>query len=264
MVESDCERDRAAQGVTNHKRTLEPYRVHEFDDQAPLGGQPGGRAGRARRIARAGPINRDHAELVGQQIDERMREVSHLPCQAVDQKDCRTAATIQIMDAGAVHINELSKRRYRLLDGTRDEGCEQHQARHNQPDQSEERDHRDQDRTHDRGASFISTSQYETGIRRSISAMSFASEPTSTRGFRRSIPLTIISPALAGGIVNSLFARACAAAICSGVALAGERALLAIDVATPPGCTTVTPTLLPFSSRRSASENPRTANLLAE
>ncbi len=44
------------------------------------------------------------------------------------------------------------------------------------------------------------------------------------------------------------------------------RALLAIWVATPPGCTTVTPTVEPAmaSSWRSALEKPRTANLLAE
>ena len=38
----------------------------------------------------------------------------------------------------------------------------------------------------------------------------------------------------------------------------------AIEVATPPGCTTETPTLVPASSWRSALEKPRTANLLAQ
>ena len=41
------------------------------------------------------------------------------------------------------------------------------------------------------------------------------------------------------------------------------RALLAISVLMPPGCTTVSETVLPASSCRSASENPRNANFAA-
>ena len=45
--------------------------------------------------------------------------------------------------------------------------------------------------------------------------------------------------------------------------LFGVASLAAIEVATPPGCTTVRPTVDPASSCRSDSEKPRTANLLA-
>ena len=45
--------------------------------------------------------------------------------------------------------------------------------------------------------------------------------------------------------------------------LSGMRAFLAIDVAMPPGWTTVTPMRVSASSWRKDSEKPRTANLLA-
>src|SRR6516164_5510001 len=119
------------------------------------------------------------------------------------------------MDAGAVEIDELSKRRDGFLDRAGDKSSEQHQASDNEQGQREQRNQRNHDRIHNRtrgrGANFIRRSQYETGITRSISETSFASEPTITRGFRRSIPLTIISPASAGGILSSLFIRARAA-----------------------------------------------------
>jgi hypothetical protein len=45
---------------------------------------------------------------------------------------------------------------------------------------------------------FASTFQYDTGQRRAMREMSFASEPTRMRESRRSIPRTIVSPAISG------------------------------------------------------------------
>ena len=44
-----------------------------------------------------------------------------------------------------------------------------------------------------------STFQYDTGQSLAMSEMTFASEPTSMRGSRRSMPRTIVSPATDGG-----------------------------------------------------------------
>ena len=78
------------------------------------------------------------------------------------------------------------------------------------------------------------------------------------------MPFTMISPAAAGGIRNAFFAMALRRATSSGDMPLGTPALSAIEVAMPPGWTTVTPTFEPSSSYSSEFENPRTANLLAE
>ena len=76
------------------------------------------------------------------------------------------------------------------------------------------------------------------------------------------IPLDDNFTGFAGGIVNSLFARACAAAISSALP-GGRRALLAIEVATRRMYDSDADfASLSFTTQR--LENPRTANLLAE
>jgi hypothetical protein len=73
----------------------------------------------------------------------------------------------------------------------------------------------------------------------------------------------MISPAVSGGMVRKESKKVRRLAASSSERLAGMRAFLAIDVAMPPGCTTVTPMRVSASSWRKDSEKPRTANLLA-
>jgi hypothetical protein len=88
---------------------------------------------------------------------------------------------------------------------------------------------------YDLGINRLKIFQYEIGASRSRNARNLASLPTSTRGERRSMPVTIISPAAAGGIRSAFFAMALRCATSSAGMPWGNRALSAIDVATPPG-----------------------------
>ena len=84
---------------------------------------------------------------------------------------------------------------------------------------------------------------------RSSAAAILASAPTITRGRRRSTAPTMVSPATAGDSRSLASKPASWRAISGPVgALGGRRALRAMAVFTPPGCTTVTPTELPASS----------------
>src|SRR5262245_30746462 len=86
------------------------------------------------------------------------------------------------------------------------------------------------------------------------------------RALPRSTPLWMIAAALSGDV--RVTASNCAA-ICSGVrprpsGSVRTRALRAMFVVTPPGCTATARTPVPRSSWRSASVKPRTANLAAQ
>ena len=87
----------------------------------------------------------------------------------------------------------------------------------------------------------------------------------SSRGRRFSIAATICAAASSGGIRSSL-ANCLRPCSYSSTETPGARCgrVSAIRVLIPPGCTTVTPTPFSASSCRTASVNPRTANLLAE
>jgi hypothetical protein len=74
----------------------------------------------------------------------------------------------------------------------------------------------------------------------------------------------IWAAATAGSIVSSLPNCFCPCSHSSFDTPAPVRAVSAMRVLIPPGCTTVTPTPSSASSWRTASEKPRTANLLAE
>src|SRR5690242_21027747 len=84
------------------------------------------------------------------------------------------------------------------------------------------------------------------------------------RGSRRSTPRRMTAAALSGGVRASFSKRDMLSSRLSAGVHAPNRARAAIGVRIPPGCTQLTQTLLCASSCRSASVNPRTANLLAE
>src|SRR5882762_2496173 len=84
------------------------------------------------------------------------------------------------------------------------------------------------------------------------------------RGSRRSTPLRICAAAASGMVGVNRSNRATASSREAGDVFAPSRARLAIGVRIPPGCTQETNTDVLSSSWRSASVNPRTANLLAE
>jgi len=90
-----------------------------------------------------------------------------------------------------------------------------------------------------------------------------ALQPMSRRGRRRSTAATIRAAAFSGGILSSLTNCSRPRSYSSIETPEPVRALSAIRVRTPPGWTTVTPMPSSASSCRSASEKPRTANLLA-
>ncbi len=86
----------------------------------------------------------------------------------------------------------------------------------------------------------------------------------SSRGRRFSIAAMIRFAATAGSILSSLANCARPRSYSSTETPEPVRADSAIRVLIPPGCTTVTPIPFSASSCRTASVNPRTANLLAE
>src|SRR5215469_1311844 len=190
-----------------------------------------------------------------------MGKVMHLAGKAMNEQQGRSGSFIEIVDARAVDVDETSARRQFLLHLVRRPGGKQDKAGHNEGDNC------DGD-THDPGdhcfAPCLSQFQYVTGISRSTRAAYLASRPTRMRGFRFSTPRTMISPAISGGMVRTESKNLRRFATSSSDRLLGKRAFFAIEVATPPGCTTVTPTRVPASSCRNASEKPRTANLLAQ
>jgi hypothetical protein len=108
-----------------------------------------------------------------------------------------------------------------------------------------------------------STRPYPTGNARASTSGSRADQPMSCRPRRRRTARRISSAATRGSMVSSLRHASSPAARSSSLTPAPVRAFSAMRVRIPPGWTTVTPTASSASSWRSASVNPRTANLLA-
>src|SRR5271166_902709 len=259
LIECNRQRDRAAQRMSDDQGAVELHRPNRAGERRRLSANAGRTPGRARRIARARTIERDDAELGGEPVDQRMGEISHLSAKAVDQHDGRPRALVENMDPLAVEIEKPTLRRHGPLDPPRREDGEFDKP----ADHAESRKQRDRQPGHGSRISRARIAGYDTGASRSIAAIAFASPPTRMRRCRRSIPLTIVSPAISGASLSAALARTKAAALSSGVADFGARERSAIAVATPPGWTTVTPTGDGSSSCISALENPRTANLLA-
>src|SRR5260370_6884241 len=186
-----------------------------------------------------------------------MGKVMHLASKAVNEQQGRSGSFIEIVNAGAVDLDETSARRQLLLHLPGGQGRKQNQAGKNEADEYD-------DDTHDPGdhcfAPLASQFQYVTGISRSTSAAYLASEPTRMRGFRFSTPRTMISPAISGGMVRTESKNLRRFVSSSSDRLLGSRAFFAIEGATPPGCTTVTPIRVPVSSSRNPSHKPRPPN----
>ena len=79
MIESKCERNRAAERMPDDHRTLQPERLTKVADDARLRGERHQRLVRPQRIAAAGPIENDDAEIARKATEQRMREVQDWP-----------------------------------------------------------------------------------------------------------------------------------------------------------------------------------------
>ena len=64
MIESERERDRAAERMADDHRPLQPERLAKAADDARLGGERRQRRVRPQRIAAAGPVEDDDTEIV--------------------------------------------------------------------------------------------------------------------------------------------------------------------------------------------------------
>ena len=86
MIERDTQRQRAAERMPDEQRPLQPQRGDEAREDLGLAGEVGlCRAGR-HRIAGAGPIDCDDAEIGLEPFGQRVGEVAKLPAQSVDEQ----------------------------------------------------------------------------------------------------------------------------------------------------------------------------------
>jgi hypothetical protein len=124
MIESKRERNRAAERMPDDYWTLQSERLTKAADEARLRGERGERLVRPQRIAAAGPVENDDAEIVRESAEQRMREVEDLAGKPVDDHKRRPAAFVDIVQPRAVNIDEFAARRhirFHLVGGPRGE-----------------------------------------------------------------------------------------------------------------------------------------------
>ena len=86
MVERDRKRDRAAQRMAGDDRSAELERFYHFNHRLALRAQARVGAAPPCRIARPGPIERNHPELGRKPANERIGEIPQLATETVDQE----------------------------------------------------------------------------------------------------------------------------------------------------------------------------------
>src|SRR6516162_9935078 len=108
MIESKCERNRAAERMPDDHRTLQPERLTKVADDARLRGERHQRLVRPQRIAAAGPIENDDAEIARKATEQRMREVQDLAGKPMNEHKRRPVAFVDIVQPHAVNIDEFA------------------------------------------------------------------------------------------------------------------------------------------------------------
>src|SRR5262249_20597448 len=108
MVESECERHGAAKRMPDDDRTLQPQRLTKAADDPRLGGKRRQCFVRPQRVAAAGPVENDDAEVVPEPSEQRMRKVENLTGEPMNEQQHRPAALVDIVQAHAVDIDEFS------------------------------------------------------------------------------------------------------------------------------------------------------------
>ena len=116
MFDGDGECHRSAQRMANDDGLLQTKLFHEGADDVGLLRQAPGRAPGARRIARARPVERDQPVARSEHLEQRIGEMVQLGAEAVQEHDGRPLAHIDIVDAVALHLDELARRRHGAFD----------------------------------------------------------------------------------------------------------------------------------------------------
>ena len=129
MIERQGERNRTAQRVAHDERPIDAEAVHDRNDQRALRGQRDVRAARRDRMAVAGAVDQHDSMSIHEFLQQRVTEIADLSSKSVNHDHGGARAAIEVVNAGAVHIQKFAGRGYERQRAPARENREQHQRR---------------------------------------------------------------------------------------------------------------------------------------